>query len=86
MKIETLNPGNAAIETQKFVFKMATAKKIRAYMKKEMQVGSGSYWWNNFVRPVNVAVRKKQETVTVYSAGFGASELCQIAAVCGVRS
>lgn len=85
MKIETMNAGNIAIETQKFTFSIAAAKKIRGYMKKEMGVAPGSYWQNTFVRPVNVAVRRKQDEVVVYSAGFGASELYQIAAACGIE-
>lgn len=85
MNVETLHAGNTAIETKKFTISIKDAKKIRTYMKKEMQVKNGSYWYHNFVRPVNVAVRKKQNEVVIYSAGFGASELYQIANVCGVK-
>jgi hypothetical protein len=84
MTVETLHAGNSAIETQKFTLSINDAKLIRAYMKRELGVSNGSYWHTNFVRPVNIAVRRKQNTVTVYTAGFGSSELYQIAATCGV--
>jgi hypothetical protein len=84
MTIETLHAGNSAIETQKFTISIRDAKVIRAYMKRELGISNGSYWHTNFVRPVNIAVRRKQDTVTVYTAGFGSSELYQIAAACGV--
>ena len=85
MKIETLHPGNMAIEKHKITLTLEEGKRIRQYMKTEMKEKKGSYYYDHVIRPVNRAARKHADNVILYTAGFATGKLCNMLAIVGVK-
>lgn len=69
--VSTANRGNLALEMQTFKIPVGIALQAA----KEMEVKPGSYWETALLKPARRAKRAKAEFVSVYTAGFGASEL-----------
>ena len=85
MKIETLYPGNIALEEHKITLTLEEGKRVRQYLKTEMKEQKGGYYYDHVIRPVNRAARKHADNVILYTAGFSTGELCSILAIVGIR-
>ena len=68
------NKGNTAIQCEVWQVPIEAAKKLSKEMRANGQAGPGSYWENNFVRPVRRAVRAKAAFVGIRTAGFSTGE------------
>lgn len=72
IEIRKSHAGNTALETDRFELPLAVAKEVA-----KMLYTPGGYWW--FLKSaIRRAVREKQTTVKVFTAGFGSQKLCTI--------
>lgn len=76
---QTSHPGNLAIQREIFDIPVEAARKAIHHL----DAGIGQYWHTVLVKPLRRAVRAKQGTVRVYTAGFGSSELSNVLALVG---
>jgi hypothetical protein len=79
--IKTYDAGNMALEQHKIEMPIETAKKI--VKSGDIETGSGSYWESVLVKPTRRASKAKSQTVTIWTAGFGTSEIANAIRIAG---
>lgn len=70
-------PGNLALEEDVWTLSIAEAKAAATHLN----VSRGTYWESVLLKPTRRAVRAKQATVRVYTAGFSTGELSNVLAL-----
>jgi hypothetical protein len=71
--IKTYDAGNMALEQHKIEMPIEAAKKI--VKTNAVEAGPESYWESVLVKPTRRASKAKASTVTIWTAGFGTSEI-----------
>jgi hypothetical protein len=83
MKLSISNQGNLAIETLCFTLSKDELKAVERELKVLNMLSPGSYWRRRVATAKGYL--KSHNEARVYTAGFGASEFANIAALCDVR-
>lgn len=68
-----------------YVIPLALARLLRAYFEGIGEFGVGDYWRRVLGRPLYHAIRGKQDTVSVTTAGFSAQHLVNAIGAVGGR-